>query len=282
MADLTSAEKRKLERALRMSDGYVLNFSNRTMEEFFLNSVQVEIYAEKYNRESGSKAHRMRAFWEKEPNHLVGKLLGDILSEWEELVGKIYNPKTGKYENPRYPDDCAPIIERLKHDSLVPGIEYLRPNSDDRDFESLARSVKEYIKRDEPETGLDRLHTFMVKYVRNLCRKHDITTERDKPLHSTFGEYLKKVKSDGLIETDMTERILKSNISVLESFNRVRNEHSQAHDNRIVAYGEALLIFNNIVSLVRFLDALEKGNKPAKQEPDFDILFWSAWMHHNP
>jgi len=275
MSDLTNAEKRKLERVLGMSSGYVLNFSNRTFEEFFLDSVGVEIYDSKYDYGSGSKANRMRAFWEKEPNHVVGKLLGDMFDEWDEWSKRAYNSVTGEYESPKIPDGCIRIIERLKTDSPVPEIEALHPNTDDRDFEALARSVREYIRRNEPEMGLDRLHTFMVKYVRNLCRKYGITIDRAKPLHSAFGEYLKKVKATGAIETEMAERILKSAISLLDAFNRVRNEHSQAHDNVVVGYGEALLIFNNIVSLVRYLDALEdKSKEPvAIDESDFDLPF---------
>ncbi len=273
MSNLTNAEKRKLERALGMGSGYVLNFSNRTFEAFILDSVGIEIYDDKYDYGSGSKANRMRALWEKEPNHVVGKVLGDILDEWEEWAPSTYNSATGNYETPSFPDDCVKIVERLNLDSPVTEIEALRPNADDRDFEALARSVKEYIKRNEPEMGLDRLHTFMVKYVRTLCKKYGITTDRDKPLHSAFGEYLKKLKEAGLIETEMANRILKSSISVLDAFNRVRNDHSQAHDNRVIGYAEALLIFNNIVSLVRYLDALEEENKELEDDPDFDIPF---------
>lgn len=272
MSDLTNAEKRKLERALGMASGYVLNFSNRTFEEFILDSVRIEIYDDKYEYGSGSKANRMRALWDIEPNHVVGKVLGDILDEWEEWNPEQYNTSTGKYEVPRYPDDCEKIVARLKSHSPVPEIEALQPNADDRDFEALARSVKEYIKRDEPETGLDRLHTFAVKYVRNLCDKHGITTERSKPLHSAFGEYVKHLRANGIIETVMAERILKSNISVLDAFNKVRNEHSQAHDNPIVSYHEALLIFNNVVSMFRYLDTVENKTKKSK-ESEFDIPF---------
>jgi hypothetical protein len=45
MTSLTHIEKQKLERELGMSSGYVLNFSNRTFEEFFREVVGVEIYA---------------------------------------------------------------------------------------------------------------------------------------------------------------------------------------------------------------------------------------------
>lgn len=272
MSDLTGAEKRKLERAFGMGSGYVLNFSNRTFEKFILDSVGIEIYDEQYNYGSGSKANRMRALWDIEPNHVVGKVLGDILDEWEEWNHKSYNPSTGEYEIPRSPDDCVKIVERLNSDSAVPEIEALRPNADDKDFEALARSVKEYIKRNEPENGLDRLHTFAVKYVRNLCGKHGISTERSKPLHSAFGEYLKHLRAGGVIETEMAERILKSNISVLDAFNKVRNEHSQAHDNPIISYHEALLIFNNVVAMIRYLDTVENKIKKTNQ-PTFDYPF---------
>jgi len=272
MSDLTNAEKRKLERAFGMASGYVLDFSNRTFEEFILDSVDIEIYEEKYEYGSGSKANRMRALWDLEPNHVVGQVLGDIFDEWEEWNQKKYNSSSGEYEVPRFPDDCVKIVERLKAHSSVPEIEALKPNVDDRDFEALARSVKEYIKRNEPETGIDRLHTFVVKYVRNLCIKHGISIERSKPLHSAFGEFVKSLRAKGLIETDMAERILKSNISILDAFNKVRNEHSQAHDNSIVSYQEALLIFNNVVSMIRYLDVIEKKkNKP--KESEFDIPF---------
>ncbi len=272
MSDLSNKEKRKLERAFGMASGYVLDFSNRTFEEFILDSVGIEIYDDKYEHGSGSKANRMRALWDIEPNHIVGKVLGDILDEWEEWNQKNYNTTTGQYEISRFPDDCVKIVERLKLHSTVPEIETLKPNADDRDFEALARAVKEYIKRNEPETGIDRLHTFVYKYIRNLCTNYGISIEKSKPLHSAFGEYVKSLRSEGIIETEMTARILKTNISILEAFNKVRNDHSQAHDNEIVSYQEALLIFNNVVSMIRYLESIENKIKMLKQKA-LDIPF---------
>ena len=45
MSDLTSIEKRKLERLFGMGSGYVLDFSNRTFEEFVVETTRREIYA---------------------------------------------------------------------------------------------------------------------------------------------------------------------------------------------------------------------------------------------
>ena len=56
----------------------------------------------------------------------------------------------------------------------------------------------------------------------------------------------------------MTERILKSSISILEAFNDVRNNQSFAHDNPILNYNESILIFNNVSSVIKFIESIEK------------------------
>ena len=249
MSDLSAIEKRKLERALGMSSGYVLNFSNKTFAEFFVDGFGIDIYDKKYDYGSGSKANRMRAFWNQESNYLVGRVLGLLFDEWKEFVGY------GGSEAP--PEECLPIIRRLKDSAPVPDISAVRPNADDVTFEALARSVRESIERNEPEIGLDRLHTFVVKYFRALCAKRGIETNREKPLHSLVGEYIRTLKNEGAIESEMTERILKSTISVMEAFNRVRNDQSFAHDNQVLNYNESLLIFGHVSSSIRFLEALE-------------------------
>jgi uncharacterized protein (TIGR02391 family) len=73
MSDLTTADKQYLENALRMSDGYVLNFSDKTFKEFFQNDLHVDIYDDKYAINGTSKANRLRTFFQLENNQLVGK-----------------------------------------------------------------------------------------------------------------------------------------------------------------------------------------------------------------
>ena len=249
MSDLTTIEKRKLERALGMDTGYVLNFSNRTFSEFFLDNFGIDIYAPKYDYGSGSKANRMRAFWELESNYLVGRVLDFVFSEWSE-----FKPYEG---TDTVPEESLRILRRLKESAPVPDIDVITANIKDQSFEALARSVRESIDRNEPEAGLDRLHTFVVKYIRVLCHKRGIDTSRDKPLHSLVGEFVKALKGEGLIESVMTERIMKSSISLMEAFNRVRNEQSFAHDNRVLNYNESLLIFGHVTGLVRFIETLD-------------------------
>ena len=91
-------------------------------------------------------------------------------------------------------------------------------------------------------------------------------TPREKPLHSLVGEYVKALKNDGSIESQMTERILKSSISVMEAFNKVRNEQSFAHDNPILEYNESLLILSHVCSSIRFIEAIENRSLSMEAE----------------
>ena len=82
MSNITNIEKMKLERLLGMGSGYVLDLSNQKFQDFIYSSVSVDIWGDKYSYASGSKANRLRAFWEKESNHLAGKLLSELLEYW--------------------------------------------------------------------------------------------------------------------------------------------------------------------------------------------------------
>jgi len=41
--------------------------------------------------------------------------------------------------------------------------------SAEADFDALAKQVRAAIEKNEPQSWLDRLHTFVTKYVRSLC-----------------------------------------------------------------------------------------------------------------
>ncbi|MCH7827259.1 MAG: abortive infection family protein [Bacteroidetes bacterium] len=256
MADLSFIEKNKFESLFGMKNGYVLDFSDKTFQEFISESISIDIYDAKYNYRSGSKANRLRCFWDEESNYLVGKLLDSLLQYWHSrtkagYINNSYSDKTIFY-------DCKNIVERLKRDNPVENINALQPNNDDRDFLILSKSIKDSIEENEPEVALDRLHTFVIKYVRELCNKHSISFSKGTPLHSLFGGYVKHLVKENKIESKMTELILNSSINVLESFNDIRNNKSLAHDNPILNYDESILIFNDVSNVIKFIESLEQ------------------------
>jgi len=249
MSDLSFSEKMKLERQFQMGGGYVLDFSNRTFREFVLEIVGRDIYDAKYEYASGSKANRLRAFWTQEPNHVVGKLTTGLL--------EYSQPPGDDPERVRLFEEWRRIAARLLQVAPVDAIDAITPEGSEPGFEVLTRAIRDSIERNEPDVGLDRLHTYVTKLIRALSESRGVSASRDKPLHSIFGEYVKRLREAGLIESEMTERILKSSISTMDAFNHIRNERSLAHDNPVLNYDESLLIFNHICSAIRFIRALE-------------------------
>ncbi|MCA3793107.1 MAG: abortive infection family protein [Burkholderia sp.] len=255
MATLSSIEKRKLERLLGMSSGYVLDFSDRTFSLFFEEHTGLDIDDAKYriNMSSGSKANRMRGFWTIEPDHIVAKALVAMIehaNEYECLPADMDNALLADVQN---------IIDRLHQNSAspVPEVDAFTASVNDLDFEAAAKHIRTAIDQNEPATALDRLHVFTIKFLRTHCERRGIEVNRDKPVHSLMGEYVKAVRAAGLLESEMTDRILRSSISILEAFSDVRNNKSLAHDNPILNHSEALLIFSHIGASIRFIRTLE-------------------------
>ena len=90
-----------------MGGGYVLAFSDATFGHFFKEH-GVEIHGVRYQTYGGSKANKMRAFWNKEPDKLVGRVLSELLDDYEALC------ELGRYEldAPSFMR-CKEIVARL-------------------------------------------------------------------------------------------------------------------------------------------------------------------------
>lgn len=274
MADLSYLEKANIEKLLGMSGGYVLDFSDRTFQEFIGDAVNIDIDYQIYFEIGGSKAKRLRQFIKIESNYVTGKLLFAFCEYWNSKIKieeKIYN--SGDESSYK---ECIKIAEKLKQDSIVENIDAIRPNVDDRDFTTLSNAIRESIEKNEPETALDRLHTFTLRYLRELCGKHKIPFQKTESLNAVIGKYIKFLIENEHIESVMAEKILKYSINVIEAFNDIRNNKSFAHDNPILNYQESVLIFNNVSNTIKFIESIEgriKMTKETKQEEWTDLPF---------
>ncbi|MEZ4104632.1 MAG: hypothetical protein R3B60_05110 [Candidatus Paceibacterota bacterium] len=106
MSSLKPIEKRGFEDLFGMASGYVMDFTNATFSQFFQDTVQVDIYSDKYLIYGDSKAKRLRAYWTIEPDRLVGKVLDELLDIWE------YENGSQTANNDRY-KKCRAIVSRL-------------------------------------------------------------------------------------------------------------------------------------------------------------------------
>lgn len=267
MADLTYIEKASIESFLGMKSGYVMDFSDRTFQEFVGEATSLDINDEKYHYASNSKANRLRAFIKIESNYVFGRLLSAFCDYW---LAKVHTGEIDYHNDENLYKECVRIAERLKQESIVEHIDAIQPNTNDKDFALLAKSIKESIEKNEPEAALDRLHTFVVKYARQLCDNHEVTYDKEESVNSIFGKYIKFLTANNLLESVMAEKILKYSINIIEAFNDIRNNKSFAHDNPVLNYHESILIFNNISNSIKFIETVENKIMKSKQPQQTD------------
>lgn len=258
MADISSIEKMKLEKLLQMNGGYVLDFSNDSFQRFIYENSGIDIYNDRYLEFGNSKANRLRCFWKKESNQTVSKILLSLL-EYGTFRGFTEGEESSKLLG-----ECEKIAVNM---SKLKGNEIDNLNIiDDDNFKVLSLAIRESILKGQAVLALDRLHTYMVRYVRKLCDKHNIEYINSEPLNSCYGKYVKKIISEGLIESEMTKTILKTGVSFLDKFNYVRNNKSYAHDNEVLNNEESMFIYKSIVNIIDFIESIEQKNQQIEYE----------------
>jgi len=107
MSHLKTIHRKPFEDLFDMQSGYVGTFTNATFTSFFVESVGKDIYDAKYSIYGNSKAKRLRAFWDVESDHTVGKVLTEMLELWS-----YENPKPSSGEAATF-KQCQKIAAKL-------------------------------------------------------------------------------------------------------------------------------------------------------------------------
>ncbi len=266
MSSLRGRNRLAFEKLFGMSSGYVLNFSNREFDEFIVGCVNKNIYdGDCYESYGTSKANRLREFWDKEPNHIVGKLMVEMLEYSADLTD--IDSSSSLYNS------CMATAQELSDSQQEIELDAINEVTGKEDVDTLAKSIHELIDSGRPQEALDRLHTYTLKFLRDICSKTGIDTSKEIPLHSLMGAYVKLLKREDLIETEMSIHILKSSISILEAFNHVRNNKSLAHDNNLLSYSESIFICKNVLSTIGFVRELKSKKDTQVVSKDDDLPF---------
>jgi len=129
MVKLKHSENKRLTLLLDMEDGYPLDFSNKTLAEFFQDEFSEDIYSEQYEINGTSKANRIRAFLELSPPRKAGKLLRALLKRKNSDRDRAYRQKQQMVAS-GFAD-----VEELELDNLTSAEE-------DRDFLELIEEIE--------------------------------------------------------------------------------------------------------------------------------------------
>jgi len=235
--------------------GYVLDFSDRTMEEYFSDEFGINIYAEEYQANGSSKRNCLTTFLKLTDAYSALKVLRSLWEIREGLLAQATSPSSA-LEASKKTAAFEKVIESLEGNSELVIPEGVDAYTREKTLEALVADIDRTLKANKPEVALDHLHTYCVKKVTHLLKSRGIECALDEPLHSRFGKYRKQLVNEQSLH-EFTDRALKSSISLLDSFSDLRNNHSLAHDNEILGPVEARFVFSNINSILILIRSLE-------------------------
>ncbi len=258
MAEFKHSEMRVLDDALAMNGGYVLDFSDRTMRDFFDDEFRIEIYQEKYRFNGSSKAKHMRALIVVEDDYTVGRVLRRLWAH-RETVPHLMEVDNIDLIKLRFFD----LLNKIEGGAAAPRTDVIERFARDETLEEIIAAIGRDIDAQKPVAALDRLHTYCMKRFGHLLDIYGVGWDRAEPLHGRVGKYVKAVEAKHPL-TDVSRQIIKGAIGIFEKFNYVRNNNSLAHDNDLIGDAEAHFIFDSVGAVLRFIKRIETPSAPSR------------------
>lgn len=115
MSIIPPVDMRLLDDVLQMHEGYVLDFSNRSFQEFMRHEVGIDIYADKYAVEGTSKAKRLRFFLRISDDRTCHKALAAL---WRYRVS-LRRRQRAEADLPEIVQDFSLLLQRLGGNALA-------------------------------------------------------------------------------------------------------------------------------------------------------------------
>ncbi|CAN5391860.1 hypothetical protein BH09PSE1_BH09PSE1_02230 [soil metagenome] len=241
-----------VDQALGMDQGYVLDFSDRTFNDFIKRTFSIDVTAPTYTVDGTSKAKRMRAFL----RALVPGAQAEVLRAFWAYRQK--SPTAHPTLEPRVEKAFLEMVARLEGGSQPIDLGVVEKFSDDPTLGELVDAIEREIQANSPHTALDRLHTYTMKKFADLLRADGVEVGPKDTLNGRAGRYINSLRRQGQIG-DVSDQIAKSATQIFERFNDVRNNRSLAHDNQLLGRAEGRYVFETILSLLRFIKTLDEA-----------------------
>lgn len=262
MAFFKRSEIRTIEDTVAFPNGrgYVLDFSDRTIAEFFEDEFRIDIDDESIAG-VGSKRVRLINLLQAVDAFTAAKILRVLWDRREGLIMRM-GLKLDPNEEAETQRSFLSIIQRVEGATDTPSTDALETYERDRTLEELVADIERALLANKPEAAMDHLHTYCMKKFAHLLTVRGIDVSQDEALHARFGKYRNALENEMKL-TEFTKRALKVSISLFDSYNEIRNSHSFAHDNEILEPAEARFIFENVSAMLRFVRSVEAGRYDA-------------------
>jgi hypothetical protein len=221
MSTLTALERRLLEEFFGMSGGYVLDFSNKTFDEFMEEHSEKNLLAAEYLTGGESKANRLRAFWKTTEDDLTGKV---ILALIEYAVGCYPEKATNAAK-------CREIALRLIGTQSI-AVKNLNAVVEKMDMPHLKKEIDRAHNAIERDTNsaVGTAKDFLESVCKTILVERSIVLPDNPELQPLVTEVRKALPlvPDGLEESSV-KRLLGQLSGITSSIAELRNDHGSGH-----------------------------------------------------
>jgi len=266
---LTSQHRITFDQIFRSGGGYVLNFSDRTMSEWFEESFDFNIFDGRYQIEGDSKGKTLRGFIEVAEPRLVARVLRALWDYRCSLDGFV---EDNSDQEKRLKVWLEQFTNELENSSSLNLDEAFKDFSNDTTLPKLRASIAGDLIGNKPDVALDRIHTYCVKRFRALLADRGTPCDPSTPLHAIFGAYGKAVRDEGVV-SQFALPTLRVQHKFFEGLNDARNKRSFAHDNDLLAVSEARFIVDCVLASLSFIERIEADRNSANTTSDNEIPF---------
>lgn len=255
MSSLTFVEKEQIANFFGFKSGYIFTFVqnkgyNKTnTRNIILEATGIDIYSNPEYTMSQEKC--IRKIWDEYDDYIVGQLLKVMLDYYSTVADWNWEWK----EQQDY-KALRELQERLCSKSIE------LPSVDTKDLKMLLQDIERNFSSNTPELVIDRLHTFAVQFIRDICISHNISIVDAKgnyfSLESLVGSLKNFYRDNNYFSSEFCVIAIQTSINVFAKFNELRNNHSFSHPNPILEKLEAEYAVKTISNTLVFLEKVEK------------------------
>ncbi|MBI5585991.1 MAG: abortive infection family protein [Deltaproteobacteria bacterium] len=225
-----------------VSGGYLGDFSYRSHQEFY---VEIDLDIDPYTYDGTTRERFIKILSESAP-HVQARIIEGILARFPVGSSKI-----------RTQERAAEIHNWIMRLRSGPHVEQPTLRITSEVVERALLDAQELLRATGATSGVDRLHTALHGYLREVCGGAGLKTMEDASLTDLFKQVRERHPAFRNLgpRSDDILRVLKALATILDSLNPLRNKASVAHPNlTLLPEPEAMLVINAARSILHYVD----------------------------
>jgi hypothetical protein len=227
--------------------GYLTGFSYRTHSEFYPMYCGLDINPNQY---SGTTWERFMTILSSADSPTQAKVLRGVLG---------YCPADNEFHAERRQKHKLKIEEMIRRleGEVLPVVENPNLAITSGVIERAIADAKTLIENTGATSAVDRVHTLLHGYLKELCRQNGIVVNDDANVTALFSQLRSNHPAfqNAGNNSPNVDRMIRSLGAILDVFNPIRNRESMSHPNEVLLdEPEAILFINIARSVLQYIN----------------------------